>query len=382
MNFEFSEEQQMLKESMQRWLQDNYSFDQRQIVAENADGFSRKHWQTFAELGWLSIPFSEKNGGYNGSIIDIAAMMEEMGKAIVLEPMMSTVLQFGGLLEASSNTELASELVPKIIDGTLLGAVATYEAQARFDLSDIANSAVKNGNDYVLSGEKCIVPGGAHADYLIVSARTVGQAADEAGISLFLLPRDTPGLSFNAQRLMDGQQAADITIDNVKVAVDQMLCREGEGYALLQKIGQTLDVALSAEALGIMHKLNYKTVEYSKTRQQFGVAISSFQALQHRMVDTFMGYEQTKSLLYAALCELTDGATKPLEVSKTVNALRTIVAKYGKLVGDEAIQIHGGMGLTDELDVGHYVKRLMMINLQFGNGDFFQHRFNQLAYKA
>lgn len=380
MNFEFNEEQQMLKESMQRWFQDNYSFDQRQVIAASSEGFSRENWQTFAELGWLSIPFSEAHGGFGGNVIDTAAMMEEFGKALVIEPAVSTLVLFGGLLEASSNTTLAADIIPKIIEGSVLGALASFEPQARYDLSNIATTAVSDGDNYVLNGHKSLVLGGAHADHFIVSARTNGAVTDESGISLFLLNSDATGLKIDSHQLMDGQYVADLSLENVSVSADMLLSELDAAYQMLENVLQTMHVAVSAEALGIMQKLNATTVEYTKTRKQFGVQISSFQVLQHRMVDTFMASEQTKSMLYGALCELTDGITSADDAKATVSALRTIVAKYGKLVGDEAIQLHGGMGITDELDVGHYVKRMMMINLLFGNKDFFQKQYNQLAY--
>jgi len=232
----------------------------------------------------------------------------------------------------------------------------------------------------LLDGQKALVLGGSHADKFIVSARTSGAQHDDKGISLFLVDRDAEGLSISPHQLMDGHYVADLTLNQVTVNSEQLVSELDQGYSMLEAIMQTADVALSAEALGLMQKLNATTVEYTKTRKQFGVAISTFQALQHRMVDTFMAYEQTKSLLYGALCELTDNTTSADDQKATVSALRTIVAKYGKLVGDEAIQLHGGMGITDELDVGHYVKRLMMINLLFGNKDFFQNRFNQQSY--
>ncbi len=380
MNFEFNEEQKMLKESMQRWFQDNYSFDQRQVIAQSNDGFSRDNWQTFAELGWLSIPFSETHGGFGGTVIDIAAMMEEFGKALVIEPAISTLVLFGGLLESSSNTAVAADLIPKIIEGSVLGALASFEPQARYDLSNIATTAVKDGDNYLLNGQKSLALGGAHADYFIVSARTSGAVTDDAGISLFLLKSDAAGLKVDRHQLMDGQHVADLSLENVSVSADMLLSELDAAYSMLDNVLQRMNVAVSAEALGIMQKLNTTTVEYTKTRKQFGVQISSFQALQHRMVDTFMAAEQTKSMLYGALCELTDGVTSATDAKATVNGLRTIVAKYGKLVGDESIQMHGGMGMTDELDVGHYVKRLMMINLLFGDKDFFQKQYNQLAY--
>jgi alkylation response protein AidB-like acyl-CoA dehydrogenase len=380
MNFEFNEEQKMLKESMQRWFQDNYSFDQRQVIAQSNDGFSRENWQTFAELGWLSIPFSETYGGFGGTVIDIAAMMEEFGKALVIEPAISTLVLFGGLLESSSNTAVAADLIPKIIEGSVLGALACFEPQARYDLSNIATTAVKDGDNYLLTGQKSLVLGGANADYFIVSARTSGAVTDDAGISLFLLKSDSVGLKVDSHQLMDGQRVADLSLENVSVSPDMLLSELDGAYPMLDDVVQKMNVAVSAEALGIMQKLNTTTVEYTKTRKQFGVQISSFQVLQHRMVDTFMAAEQTKSMLYGALCELTDGVTSANDAKATVSGLRTVVAKYGKLVGDEAIQLHGGMGITDELDVGHYVKRLMMINLLFGDKDFFQKQYNQLAY--
>jgi alkylation response protein AidB-like acyl-CoA dehydrogenase len=378
MNFEFNEEQKMLKESMHRWFQDNYSFEQRRVIADSEEGISREHWSTFAELGWLSIPFSEDHGGFGGNVIDIAAMMEEFGKVLLLEPAISSLILFGGLLESGSNKTLAASTIPQIIDGSLLGSLATYEPQARYDLSDIATTANADGDNYILNGQKSIVLGGAHADQFIVSARTSGGQTDEAGISLFVLNRDQVIIS--TQRMMDGQVVADIVLDSVKVPSANLVSKVDAGYDLLVSTLQTANVALSAESVGIMNVLNQTTIEYTKTRKQFGVPISSFQVLQHRMVDTFMACEQSKSMLYGTLCELTDDTTTDHERAMAVNALRTLIARNGKLIGDEAIKMHGGMGITDELDVGHYVKRLVMIDLIFGNGDFYQKRYNQLAY--
>ena len=379
MNFDYNEEQKMLKESMQRWVQDNYSFDQRRVILDSEEGLSRAHWSTFAELGWLSIPFSEEYGGYGGSIIDTAAMMEEFGKALLLEPMAANLVMFGGALQKAGGAN-AQSIIPQIIDGSLMGALATYEPQARYDLSNIKTAATADGDSITLTGSKALAAGGAHADHFIVSARESGDTTDETGISLFLVARDAEGLTVTPQNLMDGQKVADLTLDGVSVSADQRIGEAGAGYAILDATMQDASIALSAEAVGIMQTLNKETIEYTKTRKQFGVPISVFQALQHRMVDCFMAYEQSKSLLCGALCELTDGTTPREDARQTVLALRTLIAKYGKQVGDEAIQMHGGMGITDEMSVGHYVKRLLMINLQFGNGDFFQKQFNQLAY--
>ena len=377
MNFEYSEEQNMLKESIVRWSQDSYSFEQRRMGADSDAGFSKEHYATFAELGWLSVPFAEDLGGYGGSIIDIAAIMEEFGKALVVEPVFPNIILFGGLLERSTNESLKAELVPQLIDGSLMGAVAMYEPHSRFDVSNVATTAQASGDTYVINGKKSIVLGGAHASKLIVVARTSGKQSDDDGLSLFLVDADAAGVELNPYPLMDGQQVADIQFNG---ANGVLISELDKAMSLVNEVLDLAHIALCAEAVGIMEVLNQTTVEYTKTRKQFGVTISSFQALQHRMVDTFMSYEQAKSLLVGTLCELTDERTDVQRATKLINGLRTLVAKNGKHIGDEAIQLHGGMGLTDEMSVGHYVKRLMMINLMFGNGDFFQHQFNQVAY--
>jgi alkylation response protein AidB-like acyl-CoA dehydrogenase len=386
MNFEFSEEQVLIKDSVARFIRDEYDFDTRHKIIQSEEGFSRDFWAMFAELGWLSVPFAEEYGGFGGSVEDIVAMMEELGKGIVVEPYVSTVVIFGGLLSASSNEALKSAYIPKIIEGSCLGSFAFLERQSRFELSDIATTATQNTEGYLISGEKTVVFNGATADSLIVAARTSGGQFDREGVSLFLVDVTAAGISANSYKTMDGQTAATINFNDVQVSASQLLGEAGQGMDIVDQVMPEILMALSAEALGIMTTLNSITVDYSKTRQQFGTPISSFQALQHRMVDTFMGCEQTKSLLYRGLCDASEVAANPangsLELQKSVHALKATVAKYGKLIGEEAIQIHGGIGITDELNIGHYVKRLMTINVTFGNGDFHQKKFNQLSYAS
>ena len=377
MNFDFTEEQVMLRDSVARFIQDDYDFDKRRSIAESDDGMSRADWQTFAELGWLSIPFAEEHGGFGGSAVDVMLVMEQLGKGLVVEPYLATVLLFGGLLQKSGNTQLQSEYIPGIIDGSRLGAFAYLERQSRYELADVKTSATADGSAYRLSGEKVVVLNGANADHVIVSARTSGGQSDEQGISLFLVPVDAEGVRKLSYRMMDGQLVANLVFDNVEVSADNLLGEVGAGYALMEAVVLEANMALAAEAVGIMEQLNTKTVEYTKTREQFGVAIGSFQALQHRMVETFMAYEQTKSLLYRAVCALTD---EKEDAATAVHALKVMVDKAGKHIFGEAIQIHGGMGITDELDIGHYAKRLMMINTTFGNGDHHQAKFNALRY--
>jgi alkylation response protein AidB-like acyl-CoA dehydrogenase len=267
--------------------------------------------------------------------------------------------------------------IEKIIDGSLQGAFAYLERQSRFELADVKTQAKRDGDDFVLNGEKTVVSNGMAANKVVVSARTSGEQCDEAGITLFLVDIDAAGIERTSYRLMDGQLVANIKLTNVRVAADHVLGDVDQGYALIEAVVGDVIIALCAEAMGIMQKLNTTTIEYTKTRKQFGVAISSFQALQHRMVDMFMAGEQAKSMLYRAVCAAESGAD---DLGKNIAALKVMIGRNGKLIGDEAIQLHGGMGLTAELDVGHYVKRLMMINTTFGDADYQQQKFNRLTY--
>ena len=380
MNFDFTEEQTMIKDSVSRFVRDEYDFDTRRSIIDSEEGISRKFWTMFAELGWLSVPFAEEYGGFGGSVEDIAAVMEEMGKGIVVEPYASTVVVFGGLLSASDNSALKEEVIPTVIDGSCMGSFACVEAQSRYELSDVATTAVATDGGYTINGEKTVVANGGTANKFVVSARTSGGQFDRDGVSLFLVDATTAGVDVKSYKMMDGLSAATVTFKDVVVTESQLLNAAGEGMGLIDQVMPQILMALSAEALGIMATLNTLTVEYTKVRQQFDTPISSFQALQHRMVDTFMACEQTKSMLYRGLCQAGEDDREAL--SKSVHALKATVARYGRLVGEEAIQIHGGIGMTDELNVGHYVKRLMMINVSFGDGDFHQKKFNQLAYSA
>ena len=377
MNFDFSEEQVMLRDSVARYVQDDYDWDTRVAIANSEVGMDREKWQTFAELGWLSIPFAEEHGGFGGGPVDVMLVMEELGKGLVLEPYLATVLLYGGLLQKGASAEVQAANIPSIIDGSVLGAFAYLERQSRYELADVKTTATANDNGYLLNGEKVVVFNGASADKLIVSARTSGEQSDEQGISLFLVDADAEGVERISYRMMDGQVVANILIKDVQVAADALVGELDQGLALMNSVVMDAHLALAAEAVGIMGALNNKTTEYTRTREQFGVALGKFQALQHRMVDTFISYEQTKSLLYRAVCALTDEQEDEVQA---IHALRVMVDKAGKHVFGEAIQLHGGMGITDELDIGHYAKRLMMINTSFGNGDYHQAKFNELRY--
>jgi len=376
MNFNLSEEQNMLKDSISRFVQNQYDFETRRKIVDSDEGFSRDNWKIFAELGWLSIPFTEDQGGFGGNVLDTMTVMEEMGKGLVAEPFIATVLLFGGLLSKSTNHTAHRATIESIIGGEVQGAFAYLERQSRFEITDVKTTATKNNDGYTLNGEKTVVFNGPSADKIIVSARTNGEQCDQQGISLFIVDANAQGIEKTNYRLMDGQCVANITLNNVQVSAEQLVGELNNGYSLINTVINDVMIAICAEALGIMQVLNATTIEYAKTRKQFGVAIGSFQALQHRMVDTFMACEQTQSLLLRAAGSLAAGDD---DAEKDTLALKVMVGRAGKLIGGEAIQIHGGMGITDELNVGHYVKRLMMINTTFGDADYQQQKFSAIS---
>ncbi len=370
MNFDFSEEQVMLRDSVARYIQDDYDFETRNKVVASEEGFSRENWQTFAELGWLSIPFAEENGGFGGSPVDLMLIMEQLGRGLIAEPFIPTVLLFGGLVEAAGSSAQKEALLPAVIGGELQGAFAYLERKTRFDLDAIETTATASGDGYTLSGEKTVVFNGAAADKLVVSALSDG------GVSLFLVDANADGVSRTSYRMMDGQVVANITLDG---AAGELLGTAGQALPIIEQVVDNVTLAISAEAVGIMGRLNEVTVEYARTREQFGVAIGTFQALQHRMVDNFMAFEQAKSLLYRAICDRLEGKD---DAKRSLHALKTMVDRSGKHIGAESIQLHGGMGVTEEMSVGHYARRLMMINTIFGNGDYHQQKFSDLSYGA
>ena len=374
MNFNLSEEQSLIRDSIARFVQDNYDFEHRNKYVAMEHGFSPDNWQQFAELGWLSIPFAEEHGGFGGGPVDTMVIMQEFGRGLVAEPYLPTVLLFGALVQAGAEAELAADLIPQVIAGELQGAFAYLERQSRYEITDIATRASQDGGNWVLSGEKTVVLNGAAADKLVVAARTSGSQADEKGISLFLVDAGAAGVKATAYRLTDGQEAANITLDNVQAQA--LLGSVDEGYALMSPVLDAARLAVCANALGAMETLNAMTLEYCKTREQFGVAIGSFQALQHRLVDTFGACENVRSLLYRAVCTADAGDA---DARRSMLALKVMIGRAGRLVGGEAIQLHGGMGMTNELAVGYYVKRVMLANLLFGDADYHQQQFIELA---
>ncbi len=376
MDFSFSEEQTLLKDSVSRFVHNDYEFAARQKLVKSELGYSRDHWRTFAELGWLGVPFAEKDGGYGGGPLETMLLMEEFGKGLVVEPYVPTVLLAGALLRIAGKSAQKERYLPRIIDGSLQAAFAFAEPQGRFNLADLTTTAKKDGEDWLLEGYKCVVLNGPSADLLVVSARTTGAQRARTGVSLFLVDASAAGVSRRDYPTVDALRASEITFENVRLGKDAVLGRVGRALPVIEQAIDEATLAIGAEAVGCMEVLYKATVEYCKTREQFGQPIGKFQVLQHRMVDMFMEYEQSKSLMYMAAMRMAEGYGD--EAKKAVSAFKVQVGKSGRFVGQNAVQLHGGMGMTDELNVGHYFKRLTTVDTLFGNVDHHLRRFGSL----
>ncbi|MDA9494749.1 acyl-CoA dehydrogenase family protein [Bradyrhizobium sp. CCBAU 11361] len=376
MDIQFTEEQELLRSSVQRLLRDQYGFDARRKIVTSEEGYSRSQWQAFAELGLLAAPFSEDAGGLGGSSLSTMIIMQEFGRHLVVEPFVETVVLAGGLLERVGCAEQKQGFIPDIIAGSMIWALAWTEKSSRFDLANVTTMARREGKGYVLTGAKTAVVAAPWADYLIVSARTSGQPRDRSGVSLFVVDRHAANLDLQSFKTIDGRRAAEISLRGV---TGQLLGEEGEAVTALEVCRDRAIGALSAEAVGAMAELNAATLDYSKTRKQFGTTIGSFQVLQHRMVDMFIAHQEALSLMQHLTLSLdADEAA----VSRLASGAKSKIGYAGKFIADQAVQLHGGMGMTDELNVGHYFKRISSINIQFGDPAFHVLRYAQLDAAA
>ena len=367
MDFSLNEVQEMLADSIDKFIENEYDFDTRQKIAASESGFSDDVWQKFAELGWTAVPFGEDDGGFDGDQRDIMVMMQRFGRGLVVEPFLANVILAGGILKRTGNASQKQQWLHAIIGGELQASLAFTEPQARYELANIVTAATKDGDDWVLNGRKGFILNGGTADLVIVPARTSGSQTDTGGISLFAVPASCEGLSINAYPTVDGLRAAELTLQNVRVAGDSVLGEVGAGFAALDATVDDATLAICAEAVGIMQVLRDKTVEYSKNRSQFGVPIGSFQALQHRMVEMLTACEQAQSLLLWAAMTCAAGTG---DAKRAISSIKYLVGTSGQKLGEEAVQLHGGMGVTWELDVAHYFKRLTAIGQIFGNADW------------
>ena len=374
MDFDLSEEQRLLKDSVDRLLADRYDFEKRKKYADSTEGWSRDLWAQYAELGLLGLPFAEEHGGFGGGGTETMIVMEAFGRALVLEPYLATVVLAGGLIAEDGSEAQRSRIIPGIADGSLRLAFSHTERQSRYDLADVAAQAKRDSDGWILDGEKSLVLHGDTADQLIVSARTAGERRDRSGIGLFLVDAKADGVSRRGYPTQDGMRAAEVSLSKVRVGPEGVIGDPQDALPLIEKVVDRTIAALCAEAVGAMHEMHALTVEYLKTRKQFGVPIGSFQALQHRAVDMFVALEQARSMaMFATMMAGDDNAE---ERRKATAAAKLQIGRSGRLVGQQAIQLHGGVGMTMEFKVGHYFKRVTMIDTLFGDAD---HHLARLA---
>ena len=376
MDFSFTSEQDMLRDTVARLVREQYDFDTRRKVAKSESGWRPQMWAQFAELGLLGASFSEAEGGFGGGPVDAMIVAEEFGKGLVIEPYLQTVVIGGGFLRHAGTDAQKEENMPALIGGERIFAFAQTEPKSRYDLNDVSTTAKKDGAGYVINGQKAVVIGAPFASHLIVTARTSGGQRDAGGVTVFLVPKNAKGVSTRDYPTVDGLRASEISFENVSVGADAVIGAVDGGLPLIEKVVDEAIAALCAEAVGCMKVLNEATIGYAKQRKQFGNAIADFQVLQHRMVDMFMASEQAVSMTYMLTLKL-DESDKARKLA--ASGAKVQIGKSGKLISQDAVQIHGGMGMTDELNVGHFFKRLTMIESQFGNTDWHLRRYTELS---
>jgi len=375
MDFQLSEVQEMLRNSVQKFVSDNYELPSRVEQQKKGIGYSEEHWKTFAQLGWLGLPFAEEYGGMGGDAVDLMVMMEEFGKGLVLEPFYPTVVLAGTAINAGASSAQKERLIPGIVAGEIKATVGYAEEQSRYNLADVATSARENGDSYIINGAKSMVANGETANYYIISARTAGDRTDDEGISLFLVSADAEGVNGTHMKTVDGLRASELTFDNVEVSKDDLIGDLNGGLEILKKVATNAILALSAEAVGAMEVLYKDTIDYTAQRIQFDHPLAEFQTVKHRMVEMFTETEITRSMLYRATMEVVDGHE---DAEIDVHALKFLVGKNGRFVGQNAVQLHGGMGQTEELRVGHYFIRLTLMDSLFGDTN---HHLNHYSAK-
>jgi alkylation response protein AidB-like acyl-CoA dehydrogenase len=373
MDFNFSEEQQLLADTVQRFVRDTYSFETRREILASKEGWSRDQWQALAGLGLTALNVPEEHGGLGNGPVETMLVMNALGEGLVVEPFLAAAVMTPALVTKLGDDAAARQLLPDIASGERIIIVAHQEPQTRGEIDHVATRAEKTSGGYVLDGVKNVIVGGGAADELLVTARTSGNTRDRDGISVFRIDPKTAGVKVTAYGTIDGQRAADIELKNVSVPASSLIGEEGKAFAAIEAAHDQALSALCAEAVGIMKAVNATTLEYTKNRKQFGQPIARFQVLQHRMADMFIHSEQARSMSYLAAIKCVD--PDAAERRRALSAAKVIVGQAGRFIGQQAVQLHGGMGMTDELMVSHYFKRLTAIDLTLGDTDFHTQQF-------
>ena len=367
MEFSFTDVQSMLQESIEKFIANDYDFERRQEYAGSDLGYSAEVWAMFAELGWTAVPFAEEDGGFDGGPVELMVMMQQFGRGLLVEPFLANIVLAGGVLRRAATEEQKARWLHPVMAGELQATLTVAEPQSRYDLANVATAAVQDGDGFVLSGKKGVVLNGGTAQLLIVPARTAGEQTERDGITLFAVDATADGLTRKDYPTVDGLRAAEVQLDQVRVDADAVLGEIGGGLDVFEATVADATLAVCAEAVGIIQVMTEKTVEYTKSREQFGVPIGSFQALQHRMVDMLTACEQSYSLLLWACLANADGTE---DAQRSISAVKYQVGTAARKIGQEAVQLHGGMGVTWDLDIAHYFKRLTAIGQVFGNADW------------
>ena len=375
MNFDLTDERQMLQDGLRRYLADAYTADARKKIEDEEAAFSPEIWEGLAEMGVIGALFREDDGGFAGEGFDIALVFEELGRIGAVDPLIDTAVLGGGLI-AALGTDAQKETIETVIAGGAHLALAHGEPSSRFDLSRVETTATKGADGYTLNGRKAVVVNAPSAENLIVSARTSGDVEDTDGISLFIVPADADGVILRSYPVVGGGHAAEVTLTDVTVTSDAMLGAEGAAFDAISATNARATLAICAEALGLMETIKTLTNEYLKTRKQFGVPIGKFQALQHRLADVLIEIEQARSAVINLAGHVdVDPSVRDVHVSATKN----LIGLAARLVVEEGIQMHGGIGMTNEYELGHLAKRLTMIDHRFGDTDYHMERFIKLA---
>ena len=374
MNFDYNEEQQLLADSVKRFIGKDYDFESRKKIVFSDKGYSDEVWATFAEMGLLGLPVSTDYNGFGGAALDMMGIMESIGEGLVVEPFLSTTMGAQFVARGGSEAQKKS-ILPLVVEGKLKMAFAQTERGARYNLAHVATKAKKSGGGYVIDGEKDVVVHGPCADRIVVSARSSGSDTDAQGISLFLVDAKAPGITMKPYRTLDELRACDMVLKGVTVGADALIGKEGAGLALIEEVVDYGTALICAEAVGAIKSANDATLEYLKTRKQFGVPIGAFQALQHRMVDMVVSYEQAKSMACLA-CDKADSEKDAAQRKRLISAAKVRISEACRHVSQESIQLHGGMGMTEEMKVSHTFRRLTMIAQQFGDLDHHLERFS------
>lgn len=370
MNLNYNDEQVMLKDGISRFVSQEYTFEKRR--AQIAERDTLRHWASYADMGWLLVPFDEAVGGLSGSAVDTALVMEEFGKGLVVEPYLANTVLAGGVVAKVGNEAQKAALLEPLMAGELRLALAIAEPDSRYHLAQVQTTAAQDDANWHVNGSKATVLGGDVADKIIVPVRTSGDPRDENGITLLLVDTDAPGVTRRAYPTVDGQGAADFEFHQVTVSESDVIGEMGGGFAALSGAVDRATLSVAAEAVGAMQSALEITLDYTRTRKQFGVPIASFQALQHRMVEMLIEIEQSRSIVLRA-CLAVDAADP--NAGMVISAAKARVGRAAQRVGEEAVQLHGGIGVTEEYSIGHYLKRLTAIRYSFGSTDYHRQRY-------